>query len=213
MGYRHHKPNCRCRPVRDDRGRGSACAKAVDASTSRGVGISVTARTPNACGWSGAGRRRGGRPNGARTRRSKPSMPRHERARRQRAASSPQPPKTPEVAAARGHAAKIFSPTPICDRPGCHEPPLKSGRNQALLLPACRQAVRRVRRSRTQVADYAALSMAGVLREQEYQAARVRRRTEPHDTASATPATGAAIRDQGARRAGRPVVSLARQAP
>jgi hypothetical protein len=62
--------------VADDRGSASACAKAVDASTSRAVGISVIARIPNACACSGAGRQRSGRPIGARTRRSKPSMPR-----------------------------------------------------------------------------------------------------------------------------------------
>lgn len=62
--------------VADDRGRASACAKAVDASTNRGVGISITARIPNACGWCGVGRRRSGRPSGARTRPPNPSMPR-----------------------------------------------------------------------------------------------------------------------------------------
>jgi len=60
-------------PVRDDRGRGSACAKAVGTSTSRGVGTSVTARTPNAGGRCVAGRRRGGRRDDARTLRAKPS--------------------------------------------------------------------------------------------------------------------------------------------
>jgi hypothetical protein len=64
---------------RDDRARGSACAKAVGTSTSRGVGTSVIAKTPNACARSGAGRPHGGRPNGARTRRSNPSTPRHNR--------------------------------------------------------------------------------------------------------------------------------------
>src|SRR5439155_12882889 len=63
-------------PVRDDRGRGSACAKAVGTSTSRGVGTSVTARTPNAGGRCVAGRRRGGRRDDARTLRPKPSTPR-----------------------------------------------------------------------------------------------------------------------------------------
>jgi len=63
-------------PVRDDRGRGCACAKAVDASTNRDARTSVTARSPNVCVCCGAGRRRGGRPNGVRTMRSKPSMPR-----------------------------------------------------------------------------------------------------------------------------------------
>jgi len=59
-----------------DRGHASACAKAVGTSTRRGVGTSVTVRTPNACAWSGAGRRHGARPGGARTRPPKPSMPR-----------------------------------------------------------------------------------------------------------------------------------------
>ena len=63
-------------PVRDDRGRGFACAKAVDKSINRDARTSVTAKSPNACVCCGAGRRRGGRPNGARTRRSKPSRPR-----------------------------------------------------------------------------------------------------------------------------------------
>jgi hypothetical protein len=63
-------------PVGDDRGPESACAKAVAADTSRGVGTSVTARTPNVCAYSGAGRRRGGRPDGVRRMRPKPSTPR-----------------------------------------------------------------------------------------------------------------------------------------
>jgi len=37
--------------VPDDRGCASVCAKAVDASTSRSVGTSITAKTPNACVW------------------------------------------------------------------------------------------------------------------------------------------------------------------
>jgi hypothetical protein len=60
----------------DDRGRASVCAKAVDASTSHDPGTSVIAKTPNACVWSGAGKRRSGRPNGVRTMPLKPSMPR-----------------------------------------------------------------------------------------------------------------------------------------
>jgi hypothetical protein len=62
--------------VADDRGRAFACAKAVDASTNRGVGISITAKIPNACGWCGVGRRRSGRPSGVRTRPSNHGMPR-----------------------------------------------------------------------------------------------------------------------------------------
>ena len=48
---------------------------------------------------------------------------------------------------ARGHAdgqQNFFSP-PLCDRPGCHEPPVTSIRNPArYCCPACRQAVRNV---------------------------------------------------------------------
>src|SRR5208337_389597 len=62
--------------VADDRERASACAKAVDASINHGVGTSATARIPNACVWSGAGKRRSGKPNGVRTMPPKPSMPR-----------------------------------------------------------------------------------------------------------------------------------------
>ena len=63
-------------PVRDDRGRASACARAVDASTNRGARISITAKILNACAWCGVGRRRSDRPSGARTRRPNCSMPR-----------------------------------------------------------------------------------------------------------------------------------------
>jgi len=68
-----------------------------------------------------------------------------QRARRRRAVSLPQPPKSAEVALARGHAARIFSPPVLCARPGCYEAPPKSGRNQArYCCPVCRQAVRQV---------------------------------------------------------------------
>jgi hypothetical protein len=63
-------------PVRDDRGRGSACAKAAGAPTNRSVGTNVIARIPNAGGRSAAGRRRGGRRDGVCTLRPKPSTPR-----------------------------------------------------------------------------------------------------------------------------------------
>jgi hypothetical protein len=66
-------------PARDDRGRDSACARAVGASTRRSAGTSITARTPNACGWSGAGRQPSGRPSVARTMASKPNRPSHSR--------------------------------------------------------------------------------------------------------------------------------------
>src|ERR1700734_3314749 len=50
--------------VAADREREFVCAKDVDKSTSRSVGISVIVRTPNACVWCGAGRQRGGKPSG-----------------------------------------------------------------------------------------------------------------------------------------------------
>ena len=50
-------------PERADRVRGSACAKGADASISRGLGTSATARIRNAGGRSTVGRRHGGRPN------------------------------------------------------------------------------------------------------------------------------------------------------
>lgn len=111
-----------------------------------------------------------------------------QRARRQRANSAPQPPKIPEVTAARGHAAKIFSPTPVCDRPGCHEPPLKSIRNPARFCgPACRQAVRRVR-ERERKWRFRGTFQGGRARAREYAAARARRSGQAHESARAPPA-------------------------
>jgi hypothetical protein len=63
-------------PDRDDRGRGSACARAVDASISRNVGTNGIARIPSVYIWCGAGRRRSGSPGGGRMKRSRLSMPR-----------------------------------------------------------------------------------------------------------------------------------------
>jgi hypothetical protein len=110
-----------------------------------------------------------------------------ERARRRRVPSSPQVPEALAVAAARGHAANIFSPTSLCGRPGCHEVPPKSGRSQACYCcPACRQAVQRVldRERKWQVRGTFRGQRA---REREYQAARARRSTATHDSARATP--------------------------
>ena len=68
-----------------------------------------------------------------------------EKARRQRLNSASEPIEKPEVAPARGHAAQTFLSLPLCDRPGCHEHPVKSRRNRArYCCPACRQAVRSV---------------------------------------------------------------------
>jgi hypothetical protein len=111
-----------------------------------------------------------------------------ERARRRRVPSSPQVSKAPEVAAARGHAAKIISPTALCDRPGCHEVPPKSGRSQARYCgPACRQAVRRVL-DRERKWQERGTFQGRRAREREYQAARARRYEPPPDSVRATPA-------------------------
>ena len=70
--------------------------------------------------------------------------------RRRRAKTAPKPLEEPDVAPARGHAANPaetgFFSLPICDRPGCYEPPVTSSRNPArFCCAACRGAVRRVR--------------------------------------------------------------------
>jgi hypothetical protein len=110
-----------------------------------------------------------------------------ERARRRRVLSSPQVPNVPGVAAARGHATNIFSPTPLCDRPGCHEVPPKSGRSQShYCCAACRQAVQRVR-DRERKWQVRGTFRGQRAREREYQAARARRRQQPHDRSRATP--------------------------
>ena len=110
-----------------------------------------------------------------------------ERVRRQRATSLPQEPKPPDVGAARGHAATIFPPTPLRDRPGCHEPPLKSGRSQArYCCPACRQAVGRVL-DRERKWQCRGTFQGRRARAQEYQAARARRCNQQPDTARMAP--------------------------
>lgn len=171
--------------VAADRGREFVCARGVDKSTSRGVGTSVIARTLNACVCSGAGRRPSGKPDAVRMKRSKSSTPRLS-VRRQRAISSTQPPKPVQVAAAHGHAAKIFAPV-LCDRPGCHETPPKLGRNQpSYCCPACRQAVRRVL-DRERKWQFRGTFRGQQAHQQEYQTARARRCTRQYDAASMTP--------------------------
>jgi len=167
-----------------DRGRGFVCAKAVGGRTSRGVGTSVTARIPNACVWCGAGKRRGGKPGSARTTRSKPSTPRQN----VRAVSVPylrrKPQRTPRLQR-RVVTQQIFLSPLLCDRPGCHEPPPKVGRNQArYCCPACRQALRRVL-DRERKWQWRGTFQGRRRRAQEYQAARARRGAEHHGTASA----------------------------
>ena len=110
-----------------------------------------------------------------------------ERARRERAAVPPQAPPEPVVAAARGHAAEIFPATPVCARPGCFAPPLKSGRSQAsYCCQACREAVRRVM-DREHKWLWRGTFQGRCARKAEYQAARAGRRPGQHDVANAIP--------------------------
>jgi hypothetical protein len=184
VGFRHHKPNDRLRPRRP---RARLCLR-------KGCGRKYQPRRWNQryCQdpeclrlvrrWQAARRQ-------ARRRQDQAAKTAHaaaERGRRRRVASSPQLPKAPEVAAARGHAAKTFSPTPLCDRPGCHEPPPKSDRSQArYCCAACRQALRRVR-DRERKWQVRGTFQGQRARQREYQAARARRQAQPHDSGHAT---------------------------
>src|SRR6185437_11170426 len=80
---------------------------------------------------------------------------------------------------------KLFSP-PVCDRPGCHETPVKSGRNQARYCgPACRQAVRRVR-DRERKWLFRSTFQGRCAREREYRTPRVRHSGAAPNSASAS---------------------------
>ena len=144
VGNHHVKENA-VRKARARRPRQRICvSKNADASTTRDVGTSATARTRNACDRSTAGWRLDDRPNVARTTPSKPSMPRQ----RKRAVSRPSP--CPRMFRNRNLRLRVvtqqnlFFP-PLCDRPGCYEPPVTSPRNPArYCCAACRQAVRNV---------------------------------------------------------------------
>lgn len=187
MGSRHDKPNCRCRS-RPRRPRARLCLR-------KGCGRRYQPQRWNQryCQdpeclrlvrrWQAA-RRQARRRQGAA---AKAQHAEAQRTRRRRAASLPQVLKKPKAAAARGHAAEILFPTSLCDRPGCHEPPLKAGRQQArYCCPACRQAVCRVR-DRERKWRLRGTFQGRRARLQEYQAARAKRRTEQHDTARAPP--------------------------
>jgi hypothetical protein len=190
VGPRHDKPKCRCR-----RPRTRVCLR-------QGCGRKYQPRRWNQhyCQdpeclrlvrrWQAAKRQ-------AKRRQDEAAQAEHaeaERVRRQRISSSPQAPEPPEIGAARGHAAKIISPTPmgpLCDRPGCHEPVAKSGRSQArYCCSACRQAVRQVV-DRERKWKFRGTFRGQRTREQEYQAARARRCGGDPGTVSATSAPAA----------------------
>jgi hypothetical protein len=171
---------------RDDCGPGSACAKAVDKNTCRGVGTSVTARIPIASVRSGAGRRPSARPAGARTKRSKPNTPRTNVS----AASAPPLRRNPPrhlLLRRRVVTQQNFFPDRLCDRPGCYEPvPQAAGMAAYFCCPDCRQALRRVLDRERKWLLRAAFPGRRA-RQREYDTARLRRRQTQHPRASPLP--------------------------
>ena len=169
-------------PDRDERGRESACAKGVDARISRNVGISVSARMPNAYAWCGAGRRRSGRRGGGRTKRSRPSRPRPSG----RAVSVPR--------LRRNHLnlrklrRRVVTQQKFLRRLSCAIGRGAMRRRRSLAATsryccdACRQAVRRVL-DRERKWQCRGTFRGRRRREQEYQAARTRRGSNQHHAA------------------------------
>ena len=129
---------------RVDRGHGLACARDVIVSICRGVGTSVTVTTQTVSGKSVVGRRRDARPRIARTTRLDRAML------KQRKIAVSEPRLCPRSLSAPKLAPRVvtrqkFFPLPVCDRPGCYQPPVASPRNPGrYCCPACRQAVRNV---------------------------------------------------------------------
>ena len=196
MGCCHGSPNCRQCASRDDRGSAYACAKAVDESTCRGVGTSITARTPIACGRSGAGRRPSGKPSDAWMKRSKPSTPRPSGC----AVSAPplrrNPPKPPGVAPARGHAAKIFFPLCCATGRDAMNRSLNShGRPASLLLPGLPSGGSPSPWIVNASGVCEALSKAVAPAQREYAAARKRRCATQHHSAARHAAAHRRLRD------------------
>ncbi len=187
MGSHHHNPKCRSR-TSPRRPRARICLR-------KGCGCKYQPRRWNQrycqdpeCQrlvrrWQAARRQAKRRQDEA----VKAEHAKAQRARRQRTISSPQAPQPPPLAPARGHAAKIFSPGPVCDRPGCHEPAPKVGRNQAsYCCSACRLAVRRVL-DRERKWEWRGTFQGRQARTQEYKAAHTRRSAGPLGPAPTTP--------------------------
>jgi hypothetical protein len=138
------KKNLVPKPERGDLARGIARAKDATASISHDAGTSATVRTRNADERSAAGRRRGDRLNVVRPAPPKPSMPRQRRRAVGRPSSCPRMFKNRNLRRRVVTQQKFFA-LPLCDRPGCYEPPVISSRNPArFCCAACRQAVRNV---------------------------------------------------------------------
>ncbi len=144
MGNHHvkgkHRPKARVRRPR----RGAAWVKGADASISHGAGTSATAKSRNVSGRFSAGRQRSGRLNVAGMPTPEPSIPRQKECAASKPSPRPRPFQSQKLRRAWSRS-KTFFPPFLCDRPGCHEPPVISLRNPArYCCPACRQAVRNV---------------------------------------------------------------------
>jgi hypothetical protein len=110
-----------------------------------------------------------------------------EKERRRQAKVTPKVIEIPEVAPARGHAAESFFSLPLCDRPGCHEPPAISLRNPArFCCAACRQAARNVQDRERKWLSRGTLD-GRKKRTIEYQAARQNRASRHRATAADVP--------------------------
>jgi len=169
-----------------DRDRGTASAKGVGANTSLGPGISATARSPNAAAWSAAGRPHADRPGGAKIPSSKHSTPRQKARAASRPGSRPRPLAIHNLRPRVVTQLTLFSP-PLCDRPGCHEPPVNSPRNPARFCGhTCRAALRNVHDRERKWRSRGTLD-GRKKRAIEYQAARRRRASRRSDAPSETP--------------------------
>jgi hypothetical protein len=104
---RNHTAVC---PEGGDLAHGSACAKVADASTSRDVGTSATARSQSASGKSTAGKRHAARPEAARTPWSRTATPRPRNSAACEPKSRPRPLKTHKLRRRVVTRQKIFFP-------------------------------------------------------------------------------------------------------
>ncbi len=168
---------------RANRACGSACAKGVAVSTNRVPGTSAIVRIRNVAAWFDAGKRHGARPSGARIPRSKPNT----RRRNERAAGGPRrrpsPSRSPNLRPRVVTRLTLFFALPLCDRPGCHEPPQPSPRNPARFCgPSCRQAFHNVLDRERKWLSRGTLD-GQKKRTYEYQAAR-QQRLAPHPTST-----------------------------
>ena len=193
VGTCHVRESTIVRPEGADRARESACAKGVGASTSHGAGTSATARSRIACGRSAAGRRRGGRPNVARTMpRQSPARPGREGAPSASQSLRPRPLKTQKLRSRVVTQQNLFFTSALRSARLPRTPCELAPQPGTLLLPACRQAVRNVQdRERKWL-------LRGTLdgrkkRSFEYQAARQRRiatARQRHQPITATSTSG-----------------------